>query len=381
MVRASYGRGCASVLLYGMLGRLPLLTFGLMALIVLAGTSFGMRSAADTPVSRTVATAVADAPVAPVAQAIVTSEPAPAPVPAESLPTPKEAPAAAQFDEMRHIWQSLNNCGPAAVVMALSTFGIDESQEVARLALRGPDVRRGMGPQGVDPWVRENFGLRAMWRNNGTNALLKQLVANGFAPMVTQWMQDPSISRIAHWRTVRGYDDAKGVFYVNDSMLGNFVPLSYGWFGANWQSFAYRYMVIYKPEDERLLKAIVGKDWSDTYVRQAMYERTKAEADAQDTVFAWLAFGEASYANGMFEDAVKAFEKGFSMGSATGVFGVRNSYPQALRALGRKQEADKLQTSLSSLTTVPSTVAPAPDAYALFLSIRRSTPYQELPTE
>src|SRR5207249_8003612 len=90
------------------------------------------------------------------------------------------------FDEMRHIWQSLNNCGPAAVVMALSTFGIDESQEVARLALRGPDVRRGMGPQGVDPWVKENFGLRAMWRNNGTNALLKQLVANGFAPMVTQ---------------------------------------------------------------------------------------------------------------------------------------------------------------------------------------------------
>ena len=140
-------------------------------------------------------------------------------------------------------------------------------------------------------------------------------------------------------------------------------------------------MVIYKPEDERLLKAIVGKDWSDTYVRQAMYERTKAEADAQDTVFAWLAFGEASYANGMFEDAVKAFEKGFSMGSATGVFGVRNSYPQALRALGRKQEADKLQTSLSNLTTVPSTVAPAPDPYALFLSIRRSTPYQELPTE
>ena len=68
-------------------------------------------------------------------------------------------------------------------------------------------------------------------------------------------------------------------------------------------------------------------------------------------------------------------------GSATGVFGVRNSYPQALRALGRKQEADKLQTSLSNLTTVPSTVAPAPDPYALFLSIRRSTPYQELPTE
>jgi hypothetical protein len=355
--------------------RSPLLTFVLAAVILATGTALGMRTqdradASGAAVDRAnVASIVVPADASNVSEPVVASLPLRALAPAESLPTPKEAPAAAQFDEMRHVWQSLNNCGPAAVVMALSTFGIDESQEVARLALRGPDVRRGMGPQGVDPWVKENFGLRSMWRNNGTNALLKQLLANGFAPMVTQWMQDTTVSRIAHWRTVRGYDDAKGVFYVNDSMLGNFVPLSYDWFQRNWQSFAYRYMVIYKPEDERLLKAIIGKDWSDTYVRQAMYDRTKREALEQETNLAWLAFGEAAYANGMFEDAVTAFEKGFSMGSAQGVFGVRNSYPQALRALGRKQEADNMQATLSSLTTVPSTVAPAPDRYAYFLSI------------
>jgi len=41
------------------------------------------------------------------------------------------------------------HCGPAAVVMALSTFASTAKQEDARLALRGPDVRRGMGPPGV----------------------------------------------------------------------------------------------------------------------------------------------------------------------------------------------------------------------------------------
>src|SRR3989304_7159474 len=96
---------------------------------------------------------------------------------------------------MKHVWQSLNNGGAAAVVMALSTLGIDESQEVARLALRGNDPRRGMGPQGVGPWVDERFGLRSVWRMSGTNDLMKQLVTNGFAPMVTQGMQDPRISR------------------------------------------------------------------------------------------------------------------------------------------------------------------------------------------
>jgi hypothetical protein len=301
--------------------------------------------------------------------------------PAEVLPTPAEAPASVVFPEMKHVWQSLNNCGPAAVVMALSHLGVDVDQETARLALRGTDVRRGMGPQGVGPWVKENFDLRSTWRNNGTNAILKTLVANGFAPMVTQWMQDPWVSRVSHWRTVRGYDDAKGLFYVNDSMLGNGVALSYDFFARNWQSFSYRYMVIYKPEQEKLLRAIVGDQWNDMIMRRSLYERVKAEAHAWNTNFAWLAYGEAAYAYGMFEEAVAAFEKGLAMGSAQGVFGLRNSYPQALRALGRQQEADRVAQTVSSVSTVPSTVAAPPDPYAVYLAWLRVTPPERLPTE
>jgi len=300
----------------------------------------------------------------------------------EVLPTPAIAPHSAAFPEMKHVWQSLNNCGPAAVVMALSTLGVDTNQETARLALRGTDVRRGMGPQGVGPWVKENFDLRSTWRNNGTNAILKALVANGFAPMVTQWMQDPSVSRIAHWRTVRGYDDAKSVFYVNDSMLGNDVALSYDFFARNWQSFSYRYMVIYKPEGEKLLRAIVGDQWNDLIMRRSLYERTKAEAKAWNTNFAWLAYGEAAYSYGMFEEAVAAFEKGLSMGSPNGVFGLRNSYPQALRALGKQQEADGAAQQLNNISVVPSsTVVAPPDAYAVYLALLRNMPVEELPTQ
>ena len=364
------------------MGRRRLAIAGVVAGILIAGLGVGVTSATSTtlpPATEPILAAQeASAPVA--AQQVEMVDMAPA-TPADAQPAPKDAPASVVFPDMKHVWQSLNNCGPAAVVMALSTFGIDESQEVARLALRGPDVRRGMGPQGVGPWVQQLYGLRSTWRNNGTNALLKTLIANGFVPMVTQWMQDPSVSRIAHWRTVRGYDDARGVFYVNDSMLGNMVPLSYEWFGRNWQSFQYRYMVIYDPKDETLLRAIVGKDWSEPIMRQSLYERAKGEALGQDTNFAWLAYGEAAYANGVFDEAVYAFEKGFNSGSASGVFGVRNSYPQALRALGRRQEADVVAAKINGVTPVPSTVAPAPDTYAMFLAIRRTTPYEDLPTE
>ncbi len=369
-----------------MSSRAPAATLALGIAIVLAGTGLGLRSEQTAAHDAAVAAPagaqveVADLTATSVGPATTTVVEVAA-APAERLPTPKEAPAAAAFNDMKHVWQSLNNCGPAAVVMALSALGVDVNQETARLALRGTNVNRGMGPQGVGPWVKENWDLRSTWRNNGTNALMKRLIANGFVPMVTQWMQDPSISRVAHWRTVRGYDDARGVFYVNDSMLGNMVPLAYDWFGRNWQSFAYRYMVIYRPEEEPLLKAVIGADWSDAHVRQAMYERAKVEAAAQNTNFAWLAYGEAAYANGIFDEAVAAFERGFNSGSASGVFGVRNSYPQALRALNRKQEADDVAAKINGVSPVPSTVAPAPDPTAMYLMFRRTLPFETLPTE
>lgn len=281
-------------------------------------------------------------------------------------------PARADVGPMRHLWQTLNNCGPASVVMALSTLGVDADQEEARLALRGPDVRRGMGPGPVDPWVASRYDLRSVSRLNGTIELMKLFVANGFAPMVTQWMQDPSISRIAHWRTVRGYDDDLAVFYVNDPMLGANVPLSYEWFNANWQPFSYRWMVIYRPDDTEKVRQIVGADWSELGMRDRFYVRAKADAYAQDTSAAWLAYGEAAYQDGWFAEAVAAFDRGMQLGSATGVFTVRSSYPLALRALGRQTDANVAAASLAALTTTPSPVAGSPDGFALFIAFVRA---------
>jgi len=284
----------------------------------------------------------------------------------------KAALPAMDAPTMGHVWQSMNNCGPAAVVIALSTFGISVSQEAARLALRGPDINRGMGPGPVDPWVKENFGLRSMYRTNGTNDLLKKLISNGFAPMVTQWMEDPWKSRTSHWRTVRGYDDARSVFIVNDSMLGRGVPLRYDWFAANWQPFSYRYMVLYRPDAEPLLRSIIGDDWNDSRNRRNFYERTRTEALAWKTSAAWLAFGEAAYQYGQFAEAVGAFEKGLSIGSPTGVFTLRSSYPNALRALGRHDEAAAATGRLTTLTPgVAAATAPATDERILALVEQR----------
>jgi hypothetical protein len=84
----------------------------------------------------------------------------------------------------------------------------------------------------------------------------------------------------------------------------------------------------------------------------------------------------------MFEEAVAAFEKGLSMGSPNGVFGLRNSYPQALRALGKQQEADGAAQQLNNISVVPSsTVVAPPDPYAVYLALLRNMPIEQLPTQ
>src|SRR5438093_2642477 len=354
--------------------RRPAALLTLAAGLVLAASG-GADAGAPPSASRPALDMPASDPAPRSALALATAQVVAVAPPAEPAIEPNAAPSRAVIGEMKHVWQSLNNCGPASVVMALSAMGIDVSQEDARVPLRGANVLSGMGPQKVDPWISANFGLRAVWRNNGTNDLLRRLVANGFTPMVTQWMQDPSISRIAHWRVVRGYDDALATFYVNDPMLGRMVPLSYQWFQNEWQPFSYRYLVVYDPKDELLLRRIVGEDWNDLRMRANFYERTKAEALAHNTQNAWIAFGEAAYGYGAFAEAVAAFEKGIAFGSVQGVFTMRSSYPQALRALGRQQDAAVAAQRLST-TTVSPTVAAPPDGFALYLAFARGLPFQ-----
>ena len=71
------------------------------------------------------------------------------------------------------------------------------------------------------------------------------------------------------------------------------------------------------------------------------------------------------------------------MGNAQGVFTLRSSYPQTLRALGKQREADAAQAKLSNLSAVPSsTVASPPDSFAVWMAFRRTLAFDtDLPSE
>ena len=82
----------------------------------------------------------------------------------------------------------------------------------------------------------------------------------------------------------------------------------------------------------------------------------------------------------MFEGC-RSFRMAFD-GNSQGIFGLRNSYPQALRALGRQQDADRAAQTVAGVSSVPSNgVAAPPDPYAVYLAMLRVTPIERIPTE
>ncbi len=140
-------------------------------------------------------------------------------------------PARAFLGGMSFARQSYNNCGPASVSHVLSYFGYRVPQE---------DLRKVLRPRGgymrvdvIAPYVRK-FGLTARVTKGGTLDGVKKLVSQGVPVIVLQWYDRPG--HIPHFRVVRGYDDAAGIVWVSDSMVGGTSWLSYRDFDRLWNT-------------------------------------------------------------------------------------------------------------------------------------------------
>jgi hypothetical protein len=91
---------------------------------------------------------------------------------------------------------------------------------------------------------------------NGDIDTIKTLVANDIPVIVGQWVSENS--HIGHYRVVQGYDDAKGAFYANDSLLGPNIVIPYASFETRWEYRRQQYTPIYPPDQAALVAAIVG---------------------------------------------------------------------------------------------------------------------------
>jgi tetratricopeptide (TPR) repeat protein len=238
---------------------------------------------------------------------------------ATATPPPTPIPEKVVLSGIVHEYQQFNNCGPANLAMALSYWGWQGDQRATRAYLR-PNLEvddKNVMPAEMVAFVQQSAGLNALARVGGDIDLLKQLVAAGFPVVIEAGHHPPKDWWMGHYLVVSGYDNGQGLFWVQDSLLNPDVPTPYAELSERWwRDFNYVYLVIYPPEREAEVMAILGPRSDETYSYQNAAQRALEEIPAlqgRDQFFAWFNLGSSRVGLGDFAGAAEAYDQAFAI--------------------------------------------------------------------
>jgi tetratricopeptide (TPR) repeat protein len=267
----------------------------LLAIITLLGITYFKVHENKVPVSN----------VSPVVTA-VTGSLAPA-------PTLLPLPSSKIIENDYQIFQTFNNCGPAALSMALSYHGIDKSQ----LEL-GLNLRPYQNPQGdnddksvtLDELAKEGekYSLLAYVRPHGNTRLLKAFIVQGLPVIIETTLTKND--DIGHFRVVKGYDDPAGVIIQDDSLQGHNIQFSQDEIDNMWKEYDYKYLVLVPKDKQGAAETILGKDLDGKIAwRQAAEANQQSLLLNPNDVNSRFNLSVAFYHLGNYQQAVSEFEK------------------------------------------------------------------------
>lgn len=213
---------------------------------------------------------------------------------------------------MSHAYQTWNNCGPVAALMALSYYGIAVSQPQAADALKTHPQDKSVSPGELVTYMT-SLGLEARVLINGRLEVVKRLLSQGIPVILSHRL---SLQEdYGHYTVARGYDDARGVIIINDSYFGPMRGAAYSEMEALWQHSNRRYIPVYRPEDRAKVETILGPDASKLIMlRRALTANQVRINDTPNSAIAWLNLGETHFLLGDDATAIAAWEKAQTLG-------------------------------------------------------------------
>ena len=224
-------------------------------------------------------------------------------------------PSAARISGIRHQQQTWNNCGPATITMALSYYGWQQDQAYAGARLKPNREDKNVSPHELADFVAEETFVKAIVRTGGTLELLKRLANEGFPVIIETGAMFEAYDWIGHYRVLIAYDDNLELFYFFDSFLGvgaaaQGVAFSYDQVDSDWQAFNRTFIVVYEPQREATLRALLDTHWDEREAAQFAFDTAQAEARRQpQNAFAWLNMGTSLVALDRHEEAAVAFDQ------------------------------------------------------------------------
>lgn len=225
----------------------------------------------------------------------------------------KSPPEYVNLGSINHIYQTFNNCGPAALSMVLSWHGVEVSQEEL-----GDKMRPFQNPNGDNDdksiltkefagWA-EKYGLNAIARPNGDLETLKLFTANNIPVVVKTFLE--AGDDIGHFRIVKGYDNSHGFIIQDDSYDGPNRRISYYDFLNLWQPFHYVYIIVYSDEQKPVVEAIIAGEMDEKTAWSNLLDRSKQESDiSKSNVMPIFNMAVSHYHLGNYRESVQNFEE------------------------------------------------------------------------
>src|SRR3989338_10589327 len=162
-----------------------------------------------------------------------------------------------------HVFQTFNNCGPAALSMALRFYKVIVSQQELGQALRpyqvpgGDNDDKSVTLQELAEKSKE-YGFIPYHRPMGNPEIIKQFIANDM-PVMTRTLTKPN-EDIGHYRIIKGYDETRGIFIQDDSLQNKNLEYIYADFNEIWKKFNYEYLVLVPQEKVVIAEQILGEN-------------------------------------------------------------------------------------------------------------------------
>lgn len=246
------------------------------------------------------------------------------PVTAQENSNSETLPSSVILEGFTWIHQGVNRCSAAALSIQLSYF------EEVTAETYNSFAREELNTWGADASVRieemgqaiQDRGLGAIVRRGGTVDLMKELISAGFPILVeNSYYEGENFYRdwLSHNRVLIGYDDAQGVFFFQDPLLGypegELVSYEYANFDSRWRPFNRDYMVIYSPEEEAVVQEILGDNWDASLNAEYTLSVAQAEiANGQADAFAYFNQGWAQFQLGQFAESATSFDQARNIG-------------------------------------------------------------------
>ncbi len=299
---------------------------------------------------------------APVLLPTVTPAPLEQPAPSSSLPQPLPAQDEVALNGVRHAWQTWNNCGPATLAMNLSFYGSPLDQAAVGAALRPFEDDKNVNPEEMAAYARAQ-GFHAQVRVNGDAETLRRLLSNGFPVLIETWLEPEPNDGMGHYRLLTGYEHAAQRWIAFDSYdatnpvsadpaLYAGIYLPYAEMDALWAVFNRTYLLVYPPDREDALRAILGDAFDEEAMWQAALAQAQSEvaADAQNP-FAWFNLGTSFAHLGDHAAAAAAYDQARAIGLPWRMLWYQFGPFAAYHAVGRYADMLSLADAVLAATT------------------------------